>query len=135
MPVFLNQEDALALWRDALSASVRGDSPNLSSRQMVILLTVYTKPPPHSVRGLSEALRISKPAVSRALDRLCEWGFTQRQRNKYDLRSIELQRTVKGLVFLNKFADQVSGAGRELSSPTPFEAGTPPEILSPEEDY
>ncbi|MGZ0245445.1 MAG: hypothetical protein ACKVH1_05620 [Alphaproteobacteria bacterium] len=34
MPVFLNQDDALALWRDALSASVRGDGPDLSARQI-----------------------------------------------------------------------------------------------------
>ena len=75
MPVFLNQDDALALWRDALGASVRGDGPDLSARQMAILLTVYTMPPPHTVRGLSETLNISKPAISRALDRLGQLGF------------------------------------------------------------
>lgn len=135
MPVFLNQDDALALWRDALSASVRDDGPDLSSRQMAILLTVYTQPPPHTVRGLSETLNISKPAISRALDRLGQLGFARRRRDEYDRRSIEVQRTVKGAVFLSEFADQVSGAGRELDSPTPFEAGTPPETSPPEEDF
>ena len=53
MPVFLNQDDALVLWREALTASVRGDGPDLSARQMSILLTVYTLAPPHTVRGLS----------------------------------------------------------------------------------
>lgn len=135
MPVFLNQDDALALWRDALSASVRGDGPDLSARQMAILLTVYTMPPPHTVRGLSEILNISKPAISRALDRLGQLGFARRRRDDYDRRSIEVQRTVKGAVFLSEFADQVSGAGRELNSPTPFEAGTPPHVSPPEEDF
>jgi len=135
MPVFLNQDDALALWRDALGASVRGDGPDLSARQMAILLTVYTMPPPHTVRGLSETLNISKPAISRALDRLGQLGFARRRRDDYDRRSIEVQRTVKGAVFLSEFADQVSEAGRELDSPTPFEAGTPPEVPPVEEDY
>jgi DNA-binding MarR family transcriptional regulator len=135
MPVFLNQDDALALWRDALSASVRGDGPDLSARQMAILLTVYTMPPPHTVRGLSDALNISKPAISRALDRLGQLGFARRRRDDYDRRSIEVQRTVKGAVFLSEFADQVSGAGQELNSPTPFEAGTPPHVSPPEEDF
>ena len=132
MPVFLNQDDALALWRDALSAGVRGDGPDLSARQMSILLTVYTLTPPHTVRGLSESLNISKPAISRALGQL---GFVRRRRDDYDRRSIEVQRTVKGAVFLSEFADQVSEAGRELDSPTPFEAGTPPEIPPSDEAY
>lgn len=125
MPVFLNQDDALALWRDALTASVRDDGPDLSARQMSILLTVYTEAPPHTVRGLSGSLNISKPAVSRALDRLGQLGFIRRRRDDYDRRSVQVQRTVKGAVYLSEFADQISEAGRGLTSPTPFEAGTP----------
>ena len=135
MPVYLNQDDALALWRDALSASVRGDGPDLSARQMTILLTVYTQPPPHTVRGLSVSLNISKPAISRALDRLGQLGFVRRRRDDYDRRSIEVQRTVKGAVFLSEFADQVSEAGRELDSLTPFEAGTPPPMPHTDGDF
>ena len=125
MPVFLSQDDALALWREALCSSVRDDGPDLSARQMSILLTVYTQAPPHTVRGLSESLNISKPAVSRALDRLGTLGYIRRRRDDYDRRSVQVQRTVKGAVFLSEFADIVSRAGRELQSPTPFEAGIP----------
>jgi DNA-binding MarR family transcriptional regulator len=135
MPVYLNQDDALALWRDALSASVRGDGPDLSARQMAILRTIFTQPPPHTVRGLSVSLNISKPAISRALDRLGQLGIVRRRRDDYDRRSIEVQRTVKGAVFLSKFADQVSEAGRELDSPTPFEAGTPPPMPHTDGDF
>lgn len=125
MPVYLNQDDALALWREALCASVRSDGPDLSARQMAILLTVYTEEPPHTVRGLSESLKISKPAVSRALDRLGQLGYIRRRRDEYDKRSVQVQRTVKGAVFLSEFADQVSAAGRDLKTPSPFEAGVP----------
>jgi DNA-binding MarR family transcriptional regulator len=135
MPVYLNQDDALAIWRDALSASVRSDGPDLSSRQMAILMTVYTQSPPHTVRGLSDSLNISKPAISRALDRLGQLGFVRRRRDDYDRRSVQVQRTVKGAVFLSEFADLVSEAGRELESPTPFEAGTPAEQLLSDEEF
>lgn len=125
MPVFLSQDDALSLWREALCSSVRDDGPDLSARQMAILLTVYTLAPPHTVRGLSESLNISKPAVSRALDRLGTLGYIRRRRDDYDRRSVQVQRTVRGAVFLSEFADIVSRAGRDLQSPTPFEAGVP----------
>ncbi|PPR09225.1 MAG: hypothetical protein CFH41_02742 [Alphaproteobacteria bacterium MarineAlpha11_Bin1] len=125
MPVFLNHEDALSLWRDALAASVRGDGPDLSVRQMLIMLRVYTVQSPHTVRELSEVLNISKPAISRALDRLEKLGFVLRHRNEYDRRSVRVRGTGKGHIFMMKFAEQVSEAGRELESPTPFEAGIP----------
>ena len=92
---------------------------------MSILLTVYTQAPPHTVRGLSDSLNISKPAISRALDRLGQLGYIRRRRDDYDRRSVQVQRTVEGAVFLSEFADQISEAGRELDSPTPFEAGVP----------
>ena len=69
------QHRALNLWRLATVASVRRDGPDLTARQMAILLTAYLTPPPHTVRGLAETMGISKPAVTRALDRLGELGF------------------------------------------------------------
>jgi DNA-binding MarR family transcriptional regulator len=92
---------------------------------MSILLTVYTVNLPHTVRELSESLNISKPAVSRALDRLGQLGYIRRRRDDYDRRSVQVERTARGAVFLSEFATQVSEAGRELESPTPFEAGMP----------
>ncbi len=110
MVVNLRQDEALELWREALSASVRDDGPDLSARQMAIVLTVYTSPPPHTVAALAEALRIAKPAVSRALDRLSILGFIRRARDEADRRIVHVQRTVKGAVFLSEFADQIAEA-------------------------
>ena len=110
MVVNLRQDEALELWRETLSASVRDDGPDLSARQMAIVLTVYTSPPPHTVRALSEALRIAKPAVTRALDRLSILGFIRRVRDQSDRRIVHVQRTVKGAVFLSEFADQIAEA-------------------------
>ena len=110
MAVNLLQDEALELWRETLSASVRDDGPDLSARQMAIVLTVYTSPPPHSVRALAKILGIAKPAVTRALDRLSILGFIRRTRDDADRRIVHVQRTVKGAVFLSEFADQIAEA-------------------------
>ena len=70
MPNRLSSTQILDLWRGALVETVRRDRPDLSARQMALLLTVYLTPPPHTVRGLAATLNISKPAITRALDRL-----------------------------------------------------------------
>jgi DNA-binding MarR family transcriptional regulator len=110
MVVNLRQDEALELWRETLSASVRDDSPDLSARQMAIVLTVYTSPPPHTVAALAQRLDIAKPAVTRALDRLSILGFVRRARDQADRRIVHVQRTVKGAVFLSEFADQIAEA-------------------------
>ena len=104
------QLQSLELWRHALVASVRGDAPDLSARQMALLLSVYLGPAPHTVRGLAQALRISKPAVSRALDRLGELGYVRRQRDDLDRRNVLVQQTESGASFLTEFSSLVDTA-------------------------
>ena len=112
----LTAAQALELWRAATVAGVRADTPDLSSRQMAVLLTVYLRPPPHTVRGLAEALNVSKPAITRALDRLGELGLVRRKTDEEDRRSVLVNRTVKGSVFLTEFAERVTKAARETAS-------------------
>lgn len=100
----------LELWRHALVNSVRDDAPDLSARQMALLLSVYMGEGPHTVRGLAQVLRISKPAVSRALDRLGELGYVRRQRDEADRRNVLVQRTVAGVCFLTGFAKMIAAA-------------------------
>ena len=96
MGIDLKAVQALDLWRGAIVESVRREAPDLSARQMALLLTVYLSPPPHTVRGLALALNVSKPAVTRALDRLSEFGLVRRKVDEDDRRSVLIQRTVKG---------------------------------------
>ena len=58
---------ALDIWRRAIVESVRLDAPDLSARQMSLLLSVYLTPAPHTVRGLANLLKVSKPAITRAV--------------------------------------------------------------------
>ena len=68
----LNELQALNIWRRAIVASVRADAPDLSARQMALLLTVYLTPRPHTVRGLATLMNVSKPAITRAVNSLVE---------------------------------------------------------------
>ncbi|MFC7333798.1 MarR family transcriptional regulator [Rhodocista pekingensis] len=107
--------EALQLWRGALVASVRKAGPDLSARQLALLLTVYLTPPPHTVRGLAATLNVSKPSVTRALDRLGRLGYVKRKRDQDDRRNVLVQRTVKGSVFLTEFGQLVAAAGQAAS--------------------
>ncbi|MBU0725774.1 MAG: MarR family transcriptional regulator [Alphaproteobacteria bacterium] len=113
----LTQNQALDLWRAALVNSVRADAPDLSARQMAVLLTAYLTPPPHTVRGLAQTLNISKPAITRALDRLGELGLLKRRVDEADRRSVLVQRTVKGSVFLSDFSTLVIDAAAAQDAP------------------
>ena len=102
------------MWRLAVTEGVRSKGPDLSSRQMAIMLTIYLMPPPHTVRGLAAALRISKPAVTRGLNSLAKLAFVRRKPDPDDTRSVLVERTVKGSVHLTDFADAVVRAWRTL---------------------
>lgn len=102
--------EALELWRGVLVATVRQAGPDLTARQLALLLMVYLTAPPHTVRGLAATLNVSKPAVSRALDRLGQLGFVRRKRDDSDRRNVLVQRTVKGSVYLTEFAQLVIDA-------------------------
>lgn len=100
-------QDALKWWYAVTAARVRDDQPDLTQRQTAILLHVYLQPQPHTVRGLAEALSITKPAVTRALDTLSRFDLLKRRKDPEDLRNVLVQRTVKGSVFLREFADLI----------------------------
>lgn len=100
----------LSVWCGALTGFVASDEPDLSTRQLAILLNVYLRNGPHTVRGLAETLNISKPAVSRALDALGTKGLTRRIRDEQDRRNVLVQRTDDGHAFLSTFSGLVGEA-------------------------
>lgn len=106
----LTATEALDIWRGAITESVRRDTPDLSARQMAVLTTVYLHSAPHTVRGLADHLNVAKPAVTRALDRLSELGLVRRKSDPDDRRSVLINRTVKGSVFLSDFGELIAAA-------------------------
>ncbi|WP_342628934.1 MarR family transcriptional regulator [Nguyenibacter vanlangensis] len=88
--------------RDTVVAMVRRDGPDLSARQLGVFLTCYLQDGAHTVRGLAAALNVSKPAITRALDRLGELDLARRKVDPMDRRSVLVQRTLKGAAYLRE---------------------------------
>jgi DNA-binding MarR family transcriptional regulator len=110
----LSELQALELLRRTTVTTVRQDTPDLSARQMALLLTVYLSEPPHTVRGMAESLKISKPAITRALDRLTALKLIRRKRDENDRRNVLIQRTAQGSVFLRAYGAVVVSAARDV---------------------
>src|SRR3972149_5447027 len=111
----LSESEALHIWRCALVDVIRGAAPDLSVRQMAVLLSVYLTPPPHTVRGLASKLNMSKPAVTRALDKLGDLRFLRRKVDRKARRSVLIHRTPRGTVFLSEFAHLITDAAETLN--------------------
>lgn len=102
MDLVQNKVEALDLWRRVTVSTVRSDAPDLTARQLAVLMTVRLQPAPHTVRGLAAALNVGKPAITRALDTLSRLGFVQRRRDPKDGRNVFVERTEKGDAFLEQ---------------------------------
>lgn len=90
-------------WMSTLIDYVRSGEPDLTNRQMALLLVVYLQSGPHTVRGLARGLNVSKPVITRALNRLGSLGYLRRQRDENDKRNIYVVRTAEGAEFLEQF--------------------------------
>ena len=96
-------EASLTGWMRALIGYVRSGEPDLTNRQMALLMLVYLTPGPHTVRGLAKQLGVSKPVVTRALNTLGTLGYLRRERDQDDRRNVFVVRTNSGAEFLEGF--------------------------------
>ena len=99
--------EPLAAWMGTLIDYVQSARPDLTNRQMALLMVVYLLPGPHTVRGLAARLHVSKPVVTRALNTLGALGYLRRQKDDSDLRNIFVEQTPTGLAFLEEFAELI----------------------------
>ncbi len=98
----LSSDQLVGILRDTIVSLVRRDGVDLSARQLGVFLTCYLNDGAHTVRGLAQELNVSKPAITRALDRLSELDYVRRKVDPSDRRSVLVQRTVKGAAFLRE---------------------------------
>jgi DNA-binding MarR family transcriptional regulator len=96
-------DNKLSGWMRALIGYVRSGQPDLTNRQMALLMLVYLTPGPHTVRGLAQTLGVSKPVVTRALNTLGTLGYLRRERDQDDRRNVFVVRTNDGAEFLDGF--------------------------------
>jgi len=114
MGLEMTATQALGLWHRVTLDQVQKEGPDLTMRQLAVLLEIYLVPPPHTVRGLAATLSVTKPVITRALDTLGESGLVDRVRDDLDRRSVIVKRTVGGALFLEKFGDNIIARGRSL---------------------
>ncbi len=114
MSLALTPAQSLKLWHDVSLAMVRAAEADLSLRQISILLTIYLEAPPHTVRDLARKLGVSKPVITRALDTMGKLDLVSRRRDSKDRRNVLIQRTVKGALYLERFADTIGSLSRSI---------------------
>ena len=99
--------------RDTVVSLVRREGPDLTARQLGVLLICYLEDGPHTVRGLAARLAVAKPAITRALDRLEEFQFARRLQDPRDRRSIVVARTPDGDAFMAHLRVLLDEASRQ----------------------
>jgi DNA-binding MarR family transcriptional regulator len=92
-------DDLASILRIAIVGLVRRDGPDLSARQLGVLMTCYLETKPQTVRGLATKLNVGKPVITRALDRLSDFDLVRRKADPRDRRSVLVQRTATGMAF------------------------------------
>ncbi len=114
-------DQMVGILRDTIVALVRRDGPDLSARQLGVFLTCYLQDGAHTVRGLAADLNVSKPAITRALDRLGELDLARRKVDPMDRRSVLVQRTLKGAAFLRDLRSIMNEATAPARKSAPAE--------------
>ena len=99
---------ALDLWRNITSETIRSDGPDLTSRQTALLLTIHLDEEHHTVRGLAKRLGLQKPAIVRALDALQSMDLIKRVRDPNDGRNVFIEPTSQGAHKLGQIASSIA---------------------------
>ena len=107
-------EPLLHVFMATMVSSVAGNAPDLTARQLAIFLKIYLEPgTEQTVRGLAAALNVSKPAITRALDRLEAFNLAGREADRNDRRSVIARRTTTGSAYLRTLADYITKASKQ----------------------
>lgn len=103
MTILPDGRDRLSEWRHALLRYVKSGYPDLTNRQMALLLVVGREGGLYTVRGLAARLGVSKPVVTRALNSLTGLELVKRRIDERDRRSVFIDLTAEGEIFLVAF--------------------------------
>ncbi len=114
MALSISATQAVRLWHDVHLDLVKSGEPDLSARQLTILLTIYLEAPPHTVRDLAAKLAVTKPVITRALDAMGKLELVTRRRDTADRRNVLVQRTVGGALYLERLSATVVNHGKAL---------------------
>ena len=86
----------------ALKFLIAEKKDDLTVRQIAVLVACAKKK--QTVRGLAKAIGVTRPPITRAIDRLEEFGFATRTQDTKDRRSIFVTLTKDGAAFAANFS-------------------------------
>lgn len=109
--------------RNTLLALVRRDGRDLTARQLTAFLAIYTQETTLTVSSLAEMMNISRPGVTRVMDRLVHFDLISREEDREDRRRVLARRTARGAAFYRELAAIARAAA----------SGTDVEIIEEEE--
>lgn len=102
-------------WMRGLIFHLRSGEPDLTNRQMAIMLLIHSEPSPYSVGDLAGHLQLPGARISRSLEMLSALGLVTRDRDPLKRRTVRVKITPKGMAFVDTFHMIISneaGTGR-----------------------
>jgi DNA-binding response OmpR family regulator len=105
-------EQIIDVFRQTIVTLARREGPDLTFRQLGVLLICYLENDAQTVRGLAGKLNVSAPAIIRALDRLVVFNLVRRGKDSPDKRGVCVQRTIAGAAFIHDFNKVAVEAGK-----------------------
>ena len=104
MTTRLTSQHAWKLWHEALSALVRAEGPDQSTRQMANLPKVHITPLFRTLCRPDDTPRFFNLAAVLAMDALNHGKFARRKRDESDKRNFLIQPIFKGSIFLSDYS-------------------------------
>jgi DNA-binding MarR family transcriptional regulator len=98
--------------RDAIVSTVRRPGPDLSARQLAILLVCSVDGIPQTGRGLASRLGVPRSVVTLATDRLEVFGLAKREKDARDRRSVLIVATAAGRALTGELASAMAATAR-----------------------
>lgn len=108
---------SMLVLKETMASIVRSDLRDLSARRLAIFLKIYLDPKMnHTVRGLADDLKVSRPAISQALDLLEGLRFARRETDETDRRSVVVRRTRAGSAYLRTLGGYLTAASKAAAN-------------------
>lgn len=98
----LATDPRIVVLHGTLLSLVRRDGRDLTARQLTAFLSVYMDEQTHTVSTLAELLHISRPGVTRIMDRLVQFDLVAREEDREDRRRVLVRRTTRGAAFFRE---------------------------------
>ena len=109
----------LHVLRQTYIAEFRSKQPDLTLRQLAVVLRVYLTDERQTVRGLAAHLNISKSSIRRALNQFEKTGLAHQKIDLRDRRSVFVGRTVCGAAMVKRLGTtMVKAADGLVGMPT-----------------